>query len=1118
MAISAASSLRRPNRPFVGRDDERAFIQQRMSLAQAGEPQIMLVSGDAGIGKSRLLQDARSKARRLHFLVGSGRAHADMALPYLPFSDLLRPLIDTVRAEPGADGALDLEIVEDLLNPGTAMRGVVDSGADGEDGSREQLRIFQTVSQVVIRAAERRPTLVTVDDLHWADPTSVKLLAHLIFAVAHHAEANPLSLVIIAGFRPLAEDSPAAEIIEGVRREQVASEIDIGGLGEADLVDLLESLEVPRPTTTLIRLLEELTLGNPLFVEELVFHLRRERALVVAGNRTHLDEKAALRLPRTIVSAIAARTGSISSDCQEVLVDAACLGGVFSERDVAAILERRDLPVGALLDEAIAAGIVEGDAMALRFAHPMMRHAFYTRMQPIARQRAHQRIAQQFERNADRDVDRLIPLAHHLREAGPFADAEQVVVTCREAGKRTFAICAWPEAARNFDAAIERGQRDLELGDAELAELHLMAGRSRFRMQEGDQALVHFSQAIELYRRCGDARGLLRAEMGNVQVYITLSSVSYGTTPSLDGLRHAMDAVGPDEERLRGAALALLARVYWTARRPADAIGSGRASFEIGTSCGDYGLASDGAAGLALSLGQVLEIEDSVRAHVDSVDYGRRAEDPWREATGAHRLPLSLVWLGRLDEAEERIRQAERLTLETQEWSGASMAMSAQVVIATLRHRLDEAEDLSARIKLLADRSRYPWGGYNALPALATGYYLGGELSKAEQTLDKVLEPGFLFKEPGAAIQWAIWTYQQLVRLRLGVSDQMRSDTASVLGTVGVPQNIEIGAVPAYCALAELGERLDDDTNLEAIHEVLSFAWQRHVVFTSAWVFLVPRVLATVEMRRGNWDRAEALFQEAARIASSTGAKPELGRVYLDHARLRLAMSDEVSESARDLLAAAYRIFRELGMPDFESDALAIAKASGLDLGGEAASTADSPREPLGPRSTDLVVIMTDMVDSTATITRFGHAVGKGILDRHNQIVRFGLNRFGAEIIRFNGDGFLATHTSPDQAVQCALEIHERLAAYNEGTDVPIQARVGLSYGPVSPDGEDLFGMTVNLAARLCAKAAAGGVLLDERLASMLSAESCNLAARHEAELKGFAGRVAYFEAQRQSP
>lgn len=1119
MPISAATSLRRANRPFVGRKEERAFIEQRIGLAQDGEPQIMLVSGEAGIGKSRLLDEARARGRQLHFVVGAGRARQDMALPYVPFAEVLRPLVEAVRIDRRLRNELDLELVEEVLRPGGLDPAPGGSGEILEFETREQSRIFHTVSQVVIRAAEVRPTIVTIDDFHWADSTSARLLAHLIFAVAHHAETKPLSLVLLAGFRPLPVGSPVTEIVEGVRREQVASEIDIGGLGETDLVDLLESLDVPRPTATLVKTIEDLTLGNPLFVEETVLHLRRERALVVSGNRTHLDAPAALRLPLTVRSAISARTGSVSPDCQKLLIDAACLGDEFTEESVRAVHDTAGAPLGSLLDEAIEAGLVEGDAGALRFVHPMVRHAFYARLQPTARQRAHLRIARYMEAGDEPERERVIPLAHHLRAAGPLADAEEVVRVCREAGNRSFAICAWPEAALNFAVAIDRANRDLDLTARELAELHLLAGRSRFRMQEGDAALAHFGEAIELFRRCGDRRGLLLAEMDRARVYVTLSSVAYGTTPDLAGLLGAMEAIGEREERLRGSALALLAQVYWTARRPDSAIAAGRSAFEIGTRCGDDGLASDGAAGLALSLGQVLEIEESVRAHDDSVEYGRRAKDPWREATGAHRLPLSLVWLGRLDEAEERIRQAEHLTRETQEWSGASMAISAQVVIAVLRHELASAEDLAARIKLLADRSRYPWGGYNALPALATSYYLAGELSKSEQTLDKVLEPGFLFEEPGAAIQWVIWTYQQLVRLRLGVTDQMRNDVAAVLATISAPQTIEIGAVPAYCALAEVGDRLGDDTALDAIHHVLSFAWARRVVFTSAWVFLVPRVLATVEMRRENFDRAAALFDDAARIASETGATPELGRVYLDHARLLIRRSGgETSARVEELLVKAHGIFEELRMPDFESDAVAVGKSAGIDLASHSTLLDSANGASAGARERNMVVIVTDMVDSTATIARLGDEAGKRVLDHHNEIVRFGLRRFGAEIIRFNGDGFLASHTSPQQAIETALEIQDRLAAHSAGEEVPIRARIGVCYGPVRPDGEDLFGMTVIRAARLCTEAAPGEVLICERMEECVEDDSRFHVSARTASLKGFDGPQRYFCIARAAP
>ena len=1141
---------KRPTRSqFVGRHLETDFLKRCIEDALLGEPQVALVGGEAGIGKSRLLRETRDSARRSHFLVGSGRSRTDTAIPYLPYIEALEPLIETVRLDESRDNRADLALVDQILRPGRADHLATDDTVESPVDGHDQLRVFQSVTRVVIRAAELRPTLITIDDLHWADPSSSRLLSHIIFAIADYAENAPLPLLLVCGHRPFDDYPELNQALASVRRERVASEIDLGGLAESDLVDLLESLGVSRPSATLVRTIEDLTLGNPLFVEEVVFHLRRRGALTSHGRRTSLSRSPDIELPQTVLSALEARTESVSGKCQELLVTASCLGDLFSAARLADVSDRPEEEVSALLDEAIDVGLIDGESASLHFAHPLMRHAFYSRLKPHERHQTHLQIAEWLQTAQNPQThERTLELAHHLIEAGTFAAPDQVVRFGREAGDQAYAVCVWSQATRYYDAALAQADRCDSLADSELASLHLSAGRARYRTLEADRALEHYKSAIALFRRCKDMRGVLSAEVERARVHVTLSAVAYGTMPQIDGLLEAMEVVGSTDELRHGFALALLSQVYWSARKPDNAIEAGRKALAIGTKLDDHRLASDAAAGLALCYSQVLEVEDSVRFHELSEHHGRLAGDPCREAAGAHRLPIAQMWLGHLEEAEGRVRASEHLTRETQEWSGASVAMAARVAVAVLRGDFETAEQLTARIVLLADRSQYPWGGYNALPALATAYFFRGEIPRAEETLEKVIEPGFLFADPGPAIRLAVWTYQQLLRIRLGVTDSLRNELMDALRGLEPPATVEIGAVPAFCSIAEMADRLDEPSLGDAAYQVVRFAWSKKVVFTSAWVFMVPRVLAVLEAQRGNSDAARAMFAEATEIATRSGASIELGRTHLDHARVLIRTGNTGDrEVARDLLTQSLRLFGQMGMPDFEDDVRAAAReadlrihqangdgpAPGSSLINHIVHAADvhngdsSVAEPQGPayaksghishntrpRKTngkplamDLVVMVTDMVDSTATIATLGEQQARKIIDLHNEIITMSLRRFGAELVRSTGDGFVATHTSVRRAVLCALNIQSRFAAINEGSmaEAPILTRIGMAYGPVTPHGEDLFGITVNLAARLCDEGAPGDVLVSESLIQATTAAEYQYGPPQTGVFKGF--------------
>ena len=327
---------------------------------------------------------------------------------------------------------------------------------------------------------------------------------------------------------------------------------------------------------------------------------------------------------------------------------------------------------------------------------------------------------------------------------------------------------------------------------------------------------------------------------------------------------------------------------------------------------------------------------------------------------------------------------------------------------------------------------------------------------------------------------------------------------------INTPENVEIGVVPVYCALAEIADRLDVPGSLDSIYQVVRFAWDKRIVFTTAWTFLVPRVLAVLEMRRGNLDRARELFDEATHLARQTDVPTELGRAHLDHARLLLKTGTAADrERAATLLAEACALSETWRMADFADDAGALARSAGLRLddsrdepestspqtvpdpttidevlnpgrgNGQRSASPPAPAtaRPRGPRDPspgrfDSVVIRTDMVDSTKMIERLGDERARQVMDSHNEIVTQSFRRFGVEQVRFNGDGYLAIHSSRDKAIRCALHIQAGCARYNEKHPMqPIQIRIGIDYGPVWPLGNDLHGRTVNLASRLCSKA-----------------------------------------------
>lgn len=1129
--------------PLLGRETEVEFAQDLLDDAIAGVPHVLIVAGDPGIGKSRLLREIRTMARGQQFEVGAGRAFDQMAIPYAPLTNALEPLLrglDEREARGFADALVRLR-GETPDRPNAAAPGLE------ARTSTERSRIFDAATELLLHAARHRPTVLTLDDLHWADAASLDLLAHLVVAVAARCESEPVPLLIVCAHRTLDAGDPAAATLARVRREEVAVEMHLGGLDESAIAAMLRALGNDRPAGSVLRQIADLTLGNPLFIEEVLHHLRKSgRVGVLASDVAALE--GSLPLPLDVRSAVTARIGELDAPSRELLTVAACIGDQFGVDDLAGAAGRAPDDVRVVLHAAERARLLSSDGDACAFSHPLIRHALTDALDAAARADLHRRIADALASDPTRD-DSVMEIASHLIGARTVVDPTRLLDATRRAGDRAMELCAWSDATRFLDAAIDALDGAPHVSDTERAALHHRLAVACARALDADRACAEYRLASRFYEAADDRRGVLISEIELTRMFVTLASVAYGTMVDVARLEWAMERTGPAEEILRGHALAVLCQVHWTARNPQQAIACGRRALAIADATGDARLGCEAATALALALGQTLELEEAEAIHRRAITFGHAANDSWLETYGVHRLPLTLAWRGKLDEADALARRSPEYTKRSQEWAGASMALAARIMVAVIRGRFAEAASLGEQVKRLVERSGYPWGGYNALPSVASGFYLRGEAAEAERILDRVVEPGFLFREPGTTIQLAVWTFRQLIGARAGVNAEQRQQLLGVLTSIAPPGEIEIGAVPSFCALAEIACRLDAPEASEAAFQAVSYAWARGVTFTSAWVFLVPRVLGSLLALRGDLAGADAMLRTAAKIATDVGAHPEIALTRLAQARLFVSRGDH--ESAREMAGRAHESFAALGMAPGERE---VAALLGTLRDRAAATRPQAPDSPAGrshadetladdraapgsllaalegaslprlasggtpqtarraPRAFALVTMVTDMVDSTALLRHLGERATQDLMREHNDIVRARFREFGCREVKFTGDGFLATHTSALRALQCAVAIQDAAARRDAGSSVPIRMRVALDAGEVLIDDHDLIGSAVNAANRLCAEARPGQIVVSPAVVALAGDDAFAFAPLGERVLKGFEQPMAIYE------
>ena len=674
---TSRANLVRVSPPFVGRRQEFDWLIRGLTDAMGGQPRLVLMPGEAGIGKTRLLLEVQAQAMRHGMQVGLGRCYEDLTLPYLPFVGAWRSLMEQVPQDVMRALGSDLEVIRRLV-PQDATPARAAHPPSAAEADQDTLELFLGISRATIKVAQHCPTFFIVDDLHWADRSSLDLLGHLVFTVADTAGREPVPLLIIATYRPVEPETRVARLIARFERERLCQTLALPGLDESEVRQLIRGLGLVRPSQQLTATVSAATRGNPLFIQEVLHHLVKQDALQRRGGYlVTTTSPADLQLPEHVMGALILRTQGLTKGCRTALKLASFLGESFSLQVLCGLSGKSEEELLDLLEEGIHQRILLSDGLLFQFAHPLIRHVFYADPSAAQRQRIHLQIVQTLQRlYADRLDGHLLDIAHHLVRAGQAADTETVVTYARRAGDQAFGLFAWADAASYYEAALAAAEPSGLLTVRDRAELHYWAGRARHRDQDAGPGLAHYEQAAEAYRQVDDVRGLARVLLEKAEIQYTLASVPLGTLPDMQPLEDILAALGASDPALRGQILAVMAQVYRNARQGDKAEGMAQRALEIGQRLGDQHLSARASSALALAHLNAGRIKEALESYRSAFAYARRTEDLWLQGWPLQRMPLPLIVLGQLDEAEQVALEACTLTRTTHDWGDHSVASS----------------------------------------------------------------------------------------------------------------------------------------------------------------------------------------------------------------------------------------------------------------------------------------------------------------------------------------------------------------------------------------------------------------------------------------------------------
>jgi predicted ATPase len=439
---------------FVGRRHEVEALCSALETAFAGGGRLVLIAGETGIGKTRTALELTTHATNRKARILWGRCHEEAgAPPYWPWAQIVVAIAAEQDAiELRGDLAAGAGDIADIVPEIRARLPDLDPPSALNDPSEMRFRLFGSIARFLINASRRQTLVLILDDLHWADVPSLRLLEFL----AHEMGDSRLLVIGIYRDTDLSRHHHLSDTLGALARAPHALRLHLSGLNAEDVRQFAASTAGLALPVWLTRAIHGQTEGNPLFVREVVRFLAQEGyfggvALAIAVPPT-------IRLPEGIREVIGRRLNQLSVSCNEILAIAAVIGREFAlDVLVRAGQPRTEEAVLEALDEAIGAHIVEESGPGLyQFTHTLMRITLYDELRTGQRRRLHHTVGEAIEAAHRRDPKPVLAdLAHHFRAAGMAGDVERAIDYTTRAGQSADAALAFEEAISHFQNAFD---------------------------------------------------------------------------------------------------------------------------------------------------------------------------------------------------------------------------------------------------------------------------------------------------------------------------------------------------------------------------------------------------------------------------------------------------------------------------------------------------------------------------------------------------------------------------------------------------------------------------------------------------------------------------------------
>jgi class 3 adenylate cyclase/tetratricopeptide (TPR) repeat protein len=899
--------------PFVGRQAEWAELRRLIAQVKDGTGGFVMIGGEPGVGKTRLAEElaVRCVAEGFQTFVGHCYEMAG-AQPYIPVVEVYEQALARASTPQSfrqflADEAPEIaRLVPKLRQVCPGIRPPLELPPE-----QERRHLFNSVWETLARTARTQPTLLVLDDIHWADEPTMLLVEHL----AERIGGAPVLMVGLYRDSELDAGRPLSRTFEELTRRRLARRMPLKRLQHDAVTEMLRGLAGQDVPPQLVDVLHGVTEGNPFFTEEVFKHLVEEGRLFDEHGRFRTDlAPKDLHVPEGVRMVVGARLRRLGDDGPKVLGTAAVLGRVFSFELLRMLDERPEDRLLDILEDAERARLIftvedEGDDDRFIFAHELIRQTVLGEVSLPRRRRLHARAAEALERaHASALEPQAAAIVNHLLQAGRAADPKRTFRYLCLAGRWALETAAFEEALTHLEAAASRMDAATP---TERAELLSRLGTARRTNGQWIEAVETWKEAVDAYETLGEAEAAGRISADAAYSLGWASRWEEGVAIAQRGI----DLLGDRVSATRARLLAMQGFVMGYAGVPFE-VGDALVTqaLAIADELGDPALR--GSCLLAKSLNRYawMHAKECAEAGLEAAELVRAAGSSWEEATVLGFTAQGLLGLGRFGDARNVIARlkplAERLG------HVAALLQCPRVEHGMVGYAetgdLDGLEAFAWRDLSFATDNGMPWVS-NSHGWLGLAFFFKGDWDKALHHLATAAE-----LEPRGNLQGCDRALLFEVRAYAGEREAALAMVAAddVLPVPGQPNGWGrwMMLLAAVEGLYVLGER---DRAASYYDLVLEGIERTQTICASFHDLRLPQRRAGIAaMAARSWDDAEAHLRTALRQAEELPHLPEQAHTRRFFAQMlleRQGLGDR-AEGTR-MAAEAADLYRRMGMP-----------------------------------------------------------------------------------------------------------------------------------------------------------------------------------------------------------